>query len=151
MVCLGNICRSPLAEGILQNKLKEKYLNIQVESAGTENYHVGQNPDNRAIAIGKKYGIDISKHIGTQFKPNLYDKYDIIYVMDSTIYNEIISQARNNEDKKKVEYILNVVEKGKNKPVPDPYYGGNEGFELVYKLLDEACEIIVEYLSKNKY
>jgi len=145
MVCLGNICRSPLAEGILKSKLpSNKFI---VDSAGTANYHVGSQPDRRSIAIGKKYGIDISGLKGRQFSTKDFDAFDYIYVMDESNYYDVISLARNENDKKKVNFILNEIYPNQNHGVPDPYYGGEQGFENVYKMLDEACTIIADSLT----
>jgi protein-tyrosine phosphatase len=145
MVCLGNICRSPLAEGILKSKLpNNKFI---VDSAGTANYHVGSKPDRRSIAVAKKYGIDISNLKGRQFSVKDYDNFDHIYVMDESNYGSVILLARNEKDKNKVKFILNEVYPNQNFDVPDPYYGGEQGFENVFKMLDEACTIIADSLS----
>ncbi|HEY5689607.1 MAG TPA: low molecular weight protein-tyrosine-phosphatase [Yeosuana sp.] len=144
MVCLGNICRSPLAEGILKSKLPES--NFFIDSAGTANYHVGNPPDPRSIAVGKKYGIDISNLKGRQFSVNDFDTFDLIYVMDESNFRNIISIARNEQDISKVKFILNEIYPNQNYDVPDPYYGGDHGFENVYKMLDEACTIIANSL-----
>ena len=145
MVCLGNICRSPLAEGILQNKVDPD--EIVVASAGTAGYHVGNKPDHRSIAVAKKYGLDISNQKGRQFRVADFDKFDIIYVMDESNYNNVIALARNDADKEKVKLILNEVYPNQDYSVPDPYYGGPEGFENVFMMLDEACSLISERLA----
>ena len=145
MVCLGNICRSPLAEGILKSKLSSN--SYVVDSAGTANYHTGNTPDKRSIAVAKKYGLDISNLKGRQFEVSDFDVFDFIYVMDDSNYNNVISLARNETDISKVKFILNEVYPNQNDNVPDPYYGGNDGFENVYKMLDEACDIIAENLN----
>ena len=144
MVCLGNICRSPLAEGILRSKLP--YNKFTIDSAGTANYHTGNPPDKRSVAIAKKYGLDISNLRGRQFSALDFERFDIIYVMDESNYNNVISLAKNQEDIDKVKMILNEIYPNQNYSVPDPYYGGNDGFENVYKMLDEACSIIAEAL-----
>ena len=144
MVCLGNICRSPLAEGILKSKLPDnKYI---VDSAGTANYHVGATPDRRSIAVAKKYGINISNLKGRQFSVKDFDDFDIIYVMDASNYNNVLSLARNEHDSSKVKFILNEVYPNKNFDVPDPYYGGEQGFENIYNMLNEACTLIADRL-----
>ncbi|WP_372755248.1 low molecular weight protein-tyrosine-phosphatase [Mariniflexile sp.] len=147
MVCLGNICRSPLAEGILKAKLKSE--SFYVDSAGTGDYHIGKNPDPRSIAIAKKYGLDISNLKGRQFDVSDFDKFDSIFVMDESNYRNVISLARNEEDKAKVNFILNLVHPNQDYNVPDPYYGGHEGFENVYKMLNEACTILANSLIKT--
>ena len=145
MVCLGNICRSPLAEGILKSKVSnDKFL---VDSAGTANYHVGDSPDKRSVAVARKYGIDISTLRGRQFNLNDFDSFDVIYVMDEANYEHVISLARNEKDKTKVKFILNEIYPNQNFDVPDPYYGGEQGFENVFKMLDEACSIIADRLA----
>lgn len=143
MVCLGNICRSPLAEGILKSKLSKDFI---VDSAGTANYHSGAAPDTRSIAVARKYGLDISNLKGRQFNVTDFDTFDLIYVMDQSNYNNVIKLARHNEDIAKVKLILNEVHEGKNYEVPDPYYGGDHGFENVYQMLDEACDVIASSL-----
>ncbi|MGA1226539.1 MAG: low molecular weight protein-tyrosine-phosphatase [Tamlana sp.] len=144
MVCLGNICRSPLAEGILKSKLPEKHF--IVDSAGTAAYHIGSTPDRRSIAIAKKYGLDISNLKGRQFNVKDFDAFDLIYVMDASNFKNVVNLARNNEDISKVNFILNEVYPNQNYDVPDPYYGGEEGFENIYKMLVEACDNIAEKL-----
>jgi len=140
MVCLGNICRSPLAQGILESKLDtNKYL---VASAGTANFHIGKLPDSRSIAIAKQNNIDITNQRAAQFKVSDFDIYDYIFTMDNSNYENIIAIATNNTDKKKVNLILNEISSGSNSEVPDPYYGGDNGFKHVFELLDSACENI---------
>ncbi len=148
MVCLGNICRSPLAEGILRDKIDKVGINAVVDSCGTSAWHVGEQPDDRAQAIARKYGIDISDLRGRQFTQSDFDKFDLIYAMDSENLSGILRLARNENDKKKVDLILNATHPGKNMSVPDPYYGGKEGFENIFKLLDAACDKIIEDLLK---
>lgn len=148
MVCLGNICRSPLAEGILREKVKD--LNVETDSAGTSAYHVDEAPDTRSILTGRKHDINISDLRGRQFIVEDFDRFDKIYVMDQSNYNNVIQMARNESDKLKVEYILNEVEPGANAEVPDPYYGGDKGFENVYKMLDVATDKIVEKIKNGK-
>ena len=144
MVCLGNICRSPLAEGILMSKLPKK--SFLVDSAGTGNWHVGKQPDERSIAIAKKNGLDISSQRGKQFSTSDFETYDYIYVMDNSNYNDVIALATNENQKNKVQLILNELFPGENVDVPDPYYGTQFGFETVYSMLEETCENIAEKL-----
>ncbi|ESU23502.1 protein tyrosine phosphatase [Flavobacterium enshiense DK69] len=145
MVCLGNICRSPLAEGILQSKLpKEHFL---VDSAGTGSWHVGQEPDKRSVLIAKNKGLDITNQRGRQIKKSDFDNFDYIYVMDISNYQDVIALAPSTEAKSKVIMILDELFPGENVDVPDPYYGGESGFEHVFMLLNEACEIIAEKLK----
>jgi protein-tyrosine phosphatase len=144
MVCLGNICRSPLAEGILASKLpKEKFF---VDSAGTGSWHVGHGPDKRSIAAAKKNGLDICNQKGRQFSKADFDTFDYIFVMDNNNYNDVIHLAQNETQKNKVQLILNSIFPDENVDVPDPYYGMANGFDQVYQMLDDACEVIAEKL-----
>ncbi|PHR74013.1 MAG: protein-tyrosine-phosphatase [Lutibacter sp.] len=145
MVCLGNICRSPLAEGILKSKTFLK--NVKVDSAGTGNYHVGGLPDKRSIAIAKEYNLDITDQRARQFSADDFDNFDIIYAMDNSNHNNILKLARNESDKQKVRLILNEVFPDENLDVPDPYTGGKLGFTTVYVMLEQACEIIAKKLN----
>lgn len=149
MVCLGNICRSPLAEGILRAKVEKAGLNVTVDSAGTSNYHIGEHPDNRSIKNAKEHHVDISKLRGRQFTVNDFDDFNKIYVMDASNYQNVIALARNENDKQKVDFILNEAYPNSNKAVPDPYYGGEGGFETVYQLLNTACDVIIHKLANQ--
>ena len=122
MVCLGNICRSPLAEGILQSKVNKEL--VFVDSAGTAAYHLGNLPDERSIAVAKQYGIDISNQQARKFTEKDFLNFDVIYAMDKSNYQNIISLATSDEDVEKVTMILNESQPDKNYSVPDPYYGG---------------------------
>lgn len=147
MVCLGNICRSPLAEGILASKLpKDKFF---VDSAGTGAWHSGKQPDSRSIAVAKKYHLDISYQRARQFKVEDFDTFDYIYVMDKSNFRDLIRLAKKDEHKEKIEIILNELYPNENVDVPDPYYGIANGFEMVFQMLDDACEIIATKLKTN--
>ena len=141
MVCLGNICRSPLAEGILKNKTQN--LDVSVDSAGTASYHVGNLPDSRSIEIANKNGIDLTDQRARQFSEKDFDDFDKIYAMDTNNYSNIISLARNQSDRDKVDVILNELTPKSYDSVPDPYYGAGDGFQIVYDMLDNACDAIV--------
>jgi len=144
MVCLGNICRSPLAEGILASKLpKDKFY---VDSAGTGSWHIGRSPDDRSIITAKKNGLNIANQKGKQFQKSDFDTFDYIFVMDDSNYIDVIDLAQNEDQKKKVQLILNDVFPNENVDVPDPYYGMADGFDMVYGMLDEACELIAKRL-----
>ena len=147
MVCLGNICRSPLAEGILKSKLQGG--EFFVDSAGTSNYHIGELPDIRSIEVARKYGIDITSQRGRQFQVSDFDEFDLIYAMDSSNYKNILRLARNSEDEAKVKLILSELIDSETVNVPDPYYGGDSGFEHVFHLLNDACDRIVEKITSN--
>jgi protein-tyrosine phosphatase len=148
MVCLGNICRSPMAEGLMQAKIEKYNLKAEVDSAGFEPYHSGDSPDFRAIKVMKQHGIDISQQQSRLFRKSDFDYYDRIYVMDRGNYSDVQSKSTNPDQMSKVDYILNVSYPGSNKPVPDPYYGGNDGFENTFRLLDAATELIANELKK---
>jgi protein-tyrosine phosphatase len=147
MVCLGNICRSPMAEGILRHKAHLSGLDILVDSAGTGKWHVGQNPDNRAVQTAHKFGVDISRLIARQFSDSDFDDFNRIYVMDQSNYADVIEMARTMEDRQKVFLLLNADEPESNREVPDPYYGGNDGFANVFRMMDKACDAIVEEIK----
>jgi protein-tyrosine phosphatase len=147
MVCLGNICRSPLAEGVLREKAEKLNLAITIDSAGTSNYHIGEHPDSRTIANAMKHGIDVSGLKARQFQVADFDRFDAIFVMDSSNYSDVIALARNENDKRKVELILNRVYPGSNMAVPDPYFGGEQGFENVFILLEQACDVIAKAIQ----
>jgi protein-tyrosine phosphatase len=147
MVCLGNICRSPLAEGIMASKLpKDKFT---VDSAGTGSWHIGHAPDIRSISTAKKNKLDISKQKGRQFSTTDFEIYDYIYVMDKSNYDDVIKLAETSEQKNKVRIILNELYPDENVDVPDPYFGMPNGFEIVYNMLDEVCELIADKLKKT--
>jgi len=144
MVCLGNICRSPLAEGLLSSKLPKD--NFLVDSAGTGDWHIGSKPDERSIAVARKHGLDISHQKGKQFIKSDFDFFDYIYVMDKNNYNNVLALAENDSQKNKVQLILNELFPGENVDVPDPYFGLENGFEIVYGMLDESSAIIATKL-----
>jgi protein-tyrosine phosphatase len=147
MVCLGNICRSPLAEGILASKLPNK--TFAVDSAGTGSWHVGHSPDKRSIAVATKNGVSIQNQKGRQFKTSDFDEFDYIYVMDNSNYNDIIHLAKTPEHKNKVQLILNELFPDENVDVPDPYFGVANGFDNVYQMLDEVTDIIARKLIEK--
>ena len=144
MVCLGNICRSPLAEGIMTSKLPNDLY--QVDSAGTAGYHIGSAPDPRSITVARKNGLNISNQKCRKFEVEDFDSYDYIFVMDESNFENVVKLARNPEDISKVSLIMNVLHPNENVEVPDPYYGGDSGFDDVYDMLDKACNRFVEKL-----
>jgi len=139
MVCLGNICRSPLAQGILNSKITS---NTFVDSAGTAAYHVGNPPDPRSTEIAKQKGIDISQYRARKFTKEDFTKFDQIFVMDQSNFEDVIRLAETKAEQDKVSLILPFEQE-----VPDPYYGGKEGFEYCYSLLDKACDKIIEKMK----
>ena len=147
-VCTGNICRSPLAEGILKEKLRKKKISAEVDSAGMEAFHIGDTPDERACVTARKHGIDISSHRVRLFQTDDFDSFDKIYIMDYSHYLALSRMSRNENDFKKVDYIMNAIDPGKNIPVQDPWYDGMAAFDKVYDQLDKACEKIADWIRK---
>lgn len=146
MVCLGNICRSPLAEGILRAKLPESFV---IDSAGTGGWHAGEQPDKRSIQTARERGIDITRQRARKFKKTDFEDFDYIYVMDNTNYKDVVSQAESENHKNKVQLILEEIFPGEKVDVPDPYYDGQDGFEKVFDMLDEACNSIANKLQRD--
>jgi protein-tyrosine phosphatase len=143
MVCLGNICRSPLAEGILRYKAKQAGLHWTVESAGTNGLHNGEPPHRLSQKVAMLNGIDICHQRSRQFVKDDFDRYDKIYAMADDVLDEIRWIAKDKYDPKKVDLFLNELYPGQNSSVPDPWYGAEPGYHEVYKLIDEACEKII--------
>ena len=149
MVCLGNICRSPLAEGIMQQKIDSFGIEAEVDSAGFEAFHTGDAPDERAIKVARKNGIDISGYRARIFQPADFDRFDRIYVMDDKNFSDVMQVARNERDRLKVDYILNALYPRQNDVVPDPYYGKISDFEAVFDLLNQATDVIANNLQNG--
>ncbi len=148
MVCLGNICRSPLAEGILKQKVKTKGLNWVVESAGTNGFHTGEAPHHLSQKVAKQNGVDISSQRSRRFSGKDFEDYDKIYVMADDVLREMKSIAGNKFDQNKVDFFLNALHPGKNNDVPDPWYGDEDGYVDVYDIIDKACDaIIADHIS----
>ncbi len=145
-VCLGNICRSPLAEGIMRHKAEQLALDIEVDSAGTSNYHIGQSPDPRGISVAFTNGIDISHQKARQFELEDFDKFDYIIAMDKSNYSELMNLVGNSKNSKKIKLYMNLASPGKNIDVPDPYYDGR--FAEVFDLLYDASDKIIEKLTE---
>lgn len=144
MVCLGNICRSPLADGLLRRKVADLKLPIEVDSAGTSGHHAGEKPDTRMMAVAKSFGTDLSMLRSRQFiKQDLID-FDVIYVMDRNNYWDVLNLCDSKEQEAKVVPIMDLIYPEENKIVPDPYYGGNQGFIDVYTMLDQVTDKIIE-------
>lgn len=149
MVCLGNICRSPLAEGILQKKADEAGLNWVVESAGTNGFHTGEAPHQLSQKVARLNGIDISRQVSRKFTAEDFDHYDKIYAMADDVALEIKRIAGRKFTDKKVDYFLNELEPGKNSNVPDPWYGDEDGYVEVYDLINKACDAIIKNYLVN--
>lgn len=142
MVCLGNICRSPLAEGILKHKIKENGLDWTVDSAGTGGWHSGELPDRRSIKMAQQHGIDLTDQRARQIKPLDFDRFDLILAMDKSNFSDLKALAKTTEQKQKIHLIMNFSRPNSDEEVPDPYYDNR--FQLVYNLLDEACEALIQ-------
>lgn len=149
MVCLGNICRSPIAEGLLQHKVNQLNLDVHADSCGTGGWHAGELPDPRSIGKMDEYGIDIRYQHSRKIKGSDFEEFDIIYCMDSSNLSDVRSIAKGKEQLDKIELILNEKTFGKEEEVPDPYYGAGDGFEFVYRQLDVATDAIIEQLKKS--
>ncbi|HET6768239.1 MAG TPA: low molecular weight protein-tyrosine-phosphatase [Chitinophagaceae bacterium] len=149
MVCLGNICRSPLAEGILQDKAWKAGLKWSVESAGTNDYHIGEAPHPLSQKVAKLNGIDICNQRKRKFVAEDFNRFDKIYAMSADVIDEMKSIAKKSFDEKKVDLLLNELFPGQNVDVPDPWYGPEPGFHQAYKLIEEACEAIIKKASPN--
>lgn len=150
MVCLGNICRSPMADGLLLHKIKERKLALSVDSAGTANYHIGSAPDQRMIKTAAAHGTPIDFLRARQFNKHDFKNFDLILVMDESNYNDVVRLAATEDEKRKVEFLLNYLQPGTNAKVPDPYYGTQQDFEAVYHLLDRATDALILKLTHEQ-
>ena len=149
MVCLGNICRSPIADGLLRQKVNEERLNVEVDSAGTIGLHAGSAPDSRMITTAKNRGTDISFLKARQFTVADFDQFDVIFAMDKNNKRDILSLAKTAEDKQKVHLLLSEISDQEEANVPDPYYGTSKDFEHVYDLVDKATNTIIQKIKNN--
>jgi len=149
MVCLGNICRSPLAEGILQDKAWKAGLTWSVESAGTNGYHAGEAPHRLSQKVALQHGIDISQQRARKFVAADFDHFDKIYALAGDVLDEMKHIAGNKYDEQKVDLLMNELYPGKNKDVPDPWYGPEPGYHEAYNMMEKACEKIIE--KKGRY
>lgn len=150
MVCLGNICRSPLADGVLRHKVSNLKLDIEVDSAGTADYHIGKAPDHRMIETAKLKGVDISFLKARQFKQIDFQLFDHIYVMDQNNLRNVLQLAKTEKDKEKVTLLMQTVNGSSALEVPDPYYGNQDDFDEVYHMVDVATNAIIETFLKNE-
>lgn len=146
MVCLGNICRSPLAEGIMKTKVPESFV---VDSAGTISMHEGEHPDKRAVKTAANHHIDISQQRSRPITRADYEAFDKIYCMDIDVLEDVVSKAENEEERQKISLFLEVLGDHKNAEVPDPYWGDMKDFEKVYQLLDKGCDAIVKQILES--
>ncbi|ASZ09507.1 MULTISPECIES: low molecular weight protein-tyrosine-phosphatase [Chitinophaga] len=144
MVCLGNICRSPLAEGIMRHLAQQNGLDWEIDSAGTGDWHVGDPPDHRAIKVGHRHGVDIAHLRGRQFTADDFDHFDAIFTMDLNNYRDVIRKARNEADRNKVAML-----RDNQQPVPDPWFD-DALFEPVYDMILHSCEQQLQQLLQHK-
>lgn len=144
MVCLGNICRSPLAEGILQHKADAAKLGWKVDSAGTNGFHVGETPHELSQKVAKMHGIDISKQVARKFKADDFDTFDKIYAMANDVMKEIRRIAGNKFDVSKVALLMNELHPTKNEDIPDPWYGAESGYHTTFEMIDKATDAMIE-------
>jgi protein-tyrosine phosphatase len=149
MVCLGNICRSPIAEGVLRRKIQESGLNWHVDSAGTNGYHSGEQPHYLSQKVASKNGVDISGQVCRKFMKDDFKKFDKIYAMSSDVIEEMHDIAGNEFNPSKVDLLLNEIYPGQNREVPDPWYGPEAGYHQVYELIDKACEALIKNIEPN--
>jgi len=149
-VCLGNICRSPMAEGILRHLAQERGITITTDSAGTGNYHVGEEPDRRAIAAMERYGINIRDLRARQFKGLDFEDFDIILAMDASNLDNMLKLAPNAELARKARLVMDHAPKHPEREVPDPYFGGDEGFDHVYRMLVDACSSVLDAVEAKR-
>ena len=147
MVCLGNICRSPLAEGLLQDKAWKAGLKWSVESAGTNGYHTGEAPHPLSQKVARINGVDISKQRSRKFVAEDFHRFDKIYAMSDDVIDEMRRIAKKEFDEKKVDLLLNELFPGQNVDVPDPWYGPEPGFHEVFKMINEVCDVIIKKYS----
>ncbi len=146
MVCLGNICRSPLAQGILEAKIAQLSLQWTVDSAGTGSWHAGDPPDPRSVAIARKYGLDISGQRARQVRSVDFEAFNLLVAMDASNYQDLMQMALNDQEKAKIKLMRNFPEPGQNRGVPDPYWD-DDGFDKVYHMLDQACEHLIRTVT----
>ena len=150
MVCLGNICRSPMADGLMRKKIADHNLDVVIDSAGTGDWHIGHPPDSRMIETAKNNGVPIDELRGRQFKVEDFDVFDRIIVMDKSNSDNVRKVARDEKDVRKIEMFLDLTHPGKDLDVPDPYFGGDEGFQDVFDMLDAGTDVILKELKEIK-
>lgn len=150
MVCLGNICRSPLAEGILQDKAFRAGLNWSVDSAGTNRFHTGEHPHPLSQKVARQHGIDISQQRARTITPEDFEVFDKIYALAEDVLEDMKHVVRKKFDPSKVELLMNELYPGENRDVPDPYYGPEAGYQAVFKMIDEACDMIIKNHKQEK-
>ncbi len=149
MVCLGNICRSPLAEGILRHKVEKAGLDWEVDSAGTSHYETGYPPHTLSQKLARSNGLDISKQQCRQFTEKDMQTFDKIFVMDDQNYKNIKRLSGPNWDENKVDFLMNELHPNQNMSIPDPYFGVEADYKKVYQMIDDACEVLIRKHSNQ--
>ncbi len=149
-LCLGNTCRSPIAAELLKKKFQENHISGEVDSAGFEAFFINEKPDDRAVEVARNHGLDIEGHGARLFREDDFEKFNQIYVMDHKNMRDVKSFIRKEEDLEKVDYLMNLVEPGKNLNLADPFYHELEKCEEVFDMMDKACDKIVEIIKKQK-
>lgn len=147
MVCLGNICRSPMAEGVLRHLAKERGLSIETDSAGTGDYHLGEPPDPRAQAAMRRQGLDISDLRARQFVREDFERFDVILAMDADNLRNVRRLAPTEAQARKAVLLMDHAPQHPLREVPDPYFGGDEGFDAVFSMLHQACSNLLDDLT----
>ncbi len=143
MVCLGNICRSPIAEGLMRYKIQQHGLDWMVDSAGTESYHIGEAPHKYSQKVCLAHGIDISAQKARKFSTKDFERFDKIYAMATDVYNEIAAIGGHVADMSKVALFVNELYPASNQSVPDPWYGNEDGYQPVFELINQTCDAII--------
>lgn len=146
-VCLGNICRSPMAEGIFRHKAQEMGIEIETDSCGTGGWHAGESPDGRAQGCMRDHGMNIGDLRARKFSPADFDRFDVIFTMDTSNHGDVLSLASSDKQAQKVKLMLNEIYPGEDTSVPDPYFGGDEGFEHVFDLLTRSADKVLSELQ----
>lgn len=149
MVCLGNICRSPMAEGVLRHLVQQRGLRIEVDSAGTADYHVGDEPDKRARAAMQRNGISIDELRGRQVEQRDFARFDLLLAMDKSNYRDLLSLAPDDAAKEKVKLMMAFAGDASTSEVPDPYYGPDDGFDETFTLLEKACNGLLDAIAQD--
>jgi protein-tyrosine phosphatase len=151
MICLGNICRSPMAEGVMRHLATSEGLSVKLDSCGTSGWHEGEKADSRAIQNLKEHGIDINDLRSRGIRHSDFDEFDYLFCMDTSNFEDVTNLAKSYapEQTHKIKLFMDATHPGQKKIVPDPYYGGDDSFEKVYQLVSDACEKIIEDLKKG--
>ncbi len=149
MVCLGNICRSPIAEGVLQAYANKAGFNWQVDSAGTNQFHIGEAPHQSSQKVCRENGIDISSQRARRFRKEDFVEYDFIYVMANDVMSDVKKLAGDQFNNQKIDFFLNELYPQENRDVTDPWYGTEDGYYAVFDEIDTCCKAIIQKYQSN--